>query len=155
MYTHITLLGVRMHKISGVVKCWGRQGLMHNDAWMKSGKVCFLKTLVRCCSLHLEPQWHVVSSLSLSFYWTFCLCFLVLQVVDCGLLAPLTPFPRGSIFALLPLSSIYLGDQRQLMSKLHYLASIVHLRKELKDNPLVNEEITESYPIDLQVIHIA
>ena len=104
MYTHITLLGVRMHKISGVVKCWGRQGLMHNDAWMKSGKVCFLKTLVRCCSLHLEPQWHVVSSLSLSFYWTFCLCFLVLQVVDCGLLAPLTPFPRGSIFALLCLA---------------------------------------------------
>ena len=98
MYTHITLLGVRMHKISGVVKCWGRQGLMHNDAWMKSGKVCFLKTLVRCCSLHLEPQWHVVSSLSLSFYWTFCLCFLVLQVVDCGLLAPLTPFPRASDF---------------------------------------------------------
>ena len=41
------------------------------------------------------------------------------------------------------------------MSKLHYLASIVGLRKELKDNPLVNEEITESYPIDLQVIHIA
>ena len=68
---------------------------MHSDARMKSGKVCFLKTLVRCCSLHLEPQCHVVSSLLLSFHWT-----LVLQVVDCVLLAPLTLLVDLLLFAL-------------------------------------------------------
>ena len=80
----------------GVVKGWGGQSLMNNDAWMKSGRICFLKILVRCCSLHLELQWHVENSLSLSFHWT--LCSLVLQVVDCALLAPLTSFPLASAF---------------------------------------------------------
>ena len=80
----------------GVVKGWGGQSLMNNDAWMKSGRICFLKILVRCCSLHLELQWLVENSLSLSFHWT--LCSLVLQVVDCALLAPLTSFPLASAF---------------------------------------------------------
>ena len=114
MYIHIMLLGVHMHRINfackaqiqnklhmqgtytGVVKGGGGQSLMHNDAWMKSGKICFLKTLVRCCHLHLEAQRHLENSLS-SFHWTLCLCFLVLQVVDCALLAPLL---RVSVFLL-------------------------------------------------------
>ena len=68
---------------------------------MKSSKVCpsrSPKTLVRCCRHHLEAQWHVLNSLLLSFHWTLCLCSLVLQVIDCGLLAPLTPLPRASVF---------------------------------------------------------
>ena len=99
MYIHIMLLGVHMHRINFACKAHiyrcgqRRRRTEHSDAWTRSGKVSFSessKILVSCCSLHLEPQWHVVSSLSLSFHWTLCLCFLVLQVVDCSLLAPLT-----------------------------------------------------------------
>ena len=113
MYIHITRCTHAQNKLrmqgtyTGVVK--GRGGhVEHSDALTRSGKVSFSEssnTLVRCCSLHLEVQWHIGNSLLLSFHWTLCLCFLVLQVIDCGLLAPLTPFPRGSVFcSILPSS---------------------------------------------------
>ena len=64
--------------------------------------------LVRCCSIYLPPKSHgVLTSLSLSFHFTACLFAftpLLLQDVDCTLLAPLTPIYQLLFFTPLCLA---------------------------------------------------
>jgi len=45
-----------------------------------------------------------------------------------------------------------LGDQKQQKSKMDHLKVIDDLRKELKENPQVHEEIAQKYQVDLEVV---
>ena len=63
-----------------------------------------LQTLMGYCTLHLTPQWHgVVTSLSLFLLHSACLfvfASLVLEGIDCALLAPGTLLTQASVFSL-------------------------------------------------------
>ena len=45
-----------------------------------------------------------------------------------------------------------LGDQKQQKSKMDHLKVIDDLRKELKENRQVHEEIAQKYQVDLEVV---
>lgn len=45
-----------------------------------------------------------------------------------------------------------LGDEEQHRSKMGHLKAIYDLKKELKENQQVYEEITRKYQVDLQVV---